>query len=100
MSHQIKLLQEVSYFNGNLWYQIKWDNKRKLVNNKNKLKSFIVVDVTKEKIYTRDEFIRDYFLNKEDVSAVDVLTALDNIKYKVFKKIRLKADSIVFGESK
>lgn len=89
-----KLLKDVKYFDGSLWYQVDWDSRKKLLTNKNKLKQFIVVDVTKDKVYSKDVFILENLAEDnefvKDVSTERVLQALDTIKYKVFKKIKIR----------
>ncbi len=89
-----KLLKDVKYFDGSLWYQVDWASRKKLLTNKNKLKQFIVVDVTKDKVYSKDVFILENIAEDnefvKDVSTERVLQALDTIKYKVFKKIKIR----------
>lgn len=84
------LLKAVYYFDGGLYYQVNSNSKSKLLNKKNEFKNFIVLDVTKSKIYTKDEFLVEFELY--DVSKYTVLEFLDSLKFKVYRKIKLNID--------
>ena len=82
-------LQNVYFYNGYLWAQIKSEDKMKLLNKNSNLKNFIVVHVTKNKIYSKDEFIEEFY-NKNNIIKTnkEILDDLDSLKYKVYKKIK------------
>lgn len=84
------LLKGVYYFDGGLYYQINSNSKHKLLNKKCEFKNFIVLDVTKNKIYKRDEFLVEFELT--GVSKYDVLEFLDSLKFKVYRKIKLNLE--------
>lgn len=81
-------LKNVYYFNGYLWTQIKSEDKRSLINKNGHLKNFIVLDITKNIIYTKDEYIGIH--NKILKTPEEIINGLDSLRYKVYKKIKLK----------
>jgi hypothetical protein len=81
-------LKNVYYYNSTLWYQIKSEDKLTLINKNGNLKNFIVLDITKDKIYTKDEFVQKHF--EKNITNLDVVYLLDSLRYKVYKKIKLK----------
>lgn len=81
-----KLMRAVYYFDGKLYYQIQSCYKYKLY-KKTKLKNFIVLDVTKNIIMTKDEFLKEYFKGT-DYKPEDVINFLDTLRFKVYKKIK------------
>ena len=81
-------LKNVYYFNGYLWTQIKSEDKRSLINKNGHLKNFIVLDITKNIIYSKDEYIGIH--NKILKTPEEIINGLDSLRYKVYKKIKLK----------
>lgn len=82
-----KLMRAVYYFDGKLYYQIQSCYKYKLY-KKNKLRNFIVLDVTKNIIMSKDEFLKEYFINNINYKPEDVINFLDTLRFKVYKKIK------------
>jgi hypothetical protein len=83
-----KLLRPVYYYDSGIYYQVDSCSKHKLVHktDKNKLKNFIVLDVTLNKIYSKEEFLREYDL--ESSSNSYIIQFLDTLKFKVYRKIK------------
>lgn len=90
MNEKISLLKNVYYFDGNLWYQVDCKSRNKLVNNNGELKTFIVIDVTQEIVYTKEQYLEKYFPDSIPQSK-EVLQKLNTLKFKVFKLIKLKS---------
>lgn len=82
------LLRSTKYYDGYLWYKLSSKDKHKMINNGGNLKDFIVIDVTDDKIFTKSEFLVEKSLT--EASADAVVEALETIKYKVYRKIKLK----------
>ena len=84
-------LKNVYYYDGYLWTQIKSEDKMSLINKNSNLKNFIAVDITKNKIYTKDEFI-DLFYIKNNIIKTnkEIINDLESLRFKVYKKIKLK----------
>ena len=81
-----KLLRDVKYFNGKLYYKINCEKEaKKLLNNSGEMKKFIVVDVNQNKIFDQDE-IKEVFINNSNDKIINV--CLNTIKYKVYKQIK------------
>lgn len=83
-----KLLRPVYYYDSGIYYQVDSCSKHKLVHktDKTKLKNFIVLDVTLNKIYSKEEFLKEYDLGESSSSAV--IDFLDSLKFKVYRKIK------------
>lgn len=84
-------LKNVYYYDGYLWTQIKSEDKMSLINKNSNLKNFIAVDIAKNKIYTKDEFI-DLFYIKNNIIKTnkEIINDLESLRFKVYKKIKLK----------
>lgn len=84
-------LKNVYYYDGYLWAQIKSEDKMSLINKNSNLKDFIAVDITKNKIYTKDEFI-DLFYIKNNIIKTnkEIINDLESLRFKVYKQIKLK----------
>lgn len=82
-----KLLRQVYYFNNGLYYQIDSNSKIKLIKKNKELKNFIVLDITKNKIFNKDEFINIHCLSLK--SSEDIIEYLDTLRFKVYRKIKL-----------
>lgn len=83
-----KLLRDVKYFDGKTYYKIDCvSESNKLINNNfNTFKKFIVVNVRDSVIYKQDE-LEELF---KCTNKMTILTEhLNNIKYKVYKQIKL-----------
>ena len=86
-----KLMREVYYFDSSLYYQVDSSSKIKLIKNKTQvLKNFIVLDITKNKIFTKDDFISAH--NLIDYTSQDIIDYLDTLRFKVYRKIKLSKD--------
>lgn len=84
-------LKNVYYFNGNLYYQIKSEDKMSLINKNGNFKNFIVLDITKNKIMDKDDYIDFFYIQKNiNKTNIEILNDLDSLRYKVYKKIKLK----------
>lgn len=84
-------LKNVYYFNGNLYYQIKSEDKMSLLNKNGNFKNFIVLDITKNKIMDKDEYIDFFYIQKNIIKTnIEILHDLDSLRFKVYKKIKLK----------
>ena len=81
-------LKNVYYYDGYLWTQIKSEDKMSLINKNGNLKNFIALDITKNIIYTKDEYIGIH--NKILKTPEEIINGLDSLRYKVYKKIKLK----------
>lgn len=83
-----KLLRPVYYYDSGIYYQVDSCSKHKLAHktDKTKLKNFIVLDVTLNKIYSKEEFLKEYDLGESSSSAV--IDFLDSLKFKVYRKIK------------
>ena len=83
-----KLLRPVYYYDTGIYYQVDSCSKHKLAHktDKTKLKNFIVLDVTLNKIYSKEEFLKEYDLGESSSSAV--IDFLDSLKFKVYRKIK------------
>jgi thiamine pyrophosphokinase len=88
MKEVTKLMRPVYYYNECLWYQVHSCTKHKLLNKNNELKQFIVIDVTKDVIYTKDEFLEKFYSNSI-INPKQIVNDLDSLKFKVYKKIKL-----------
>ena len=93
MTHKFRTLKTTFYYNNALWYNITADDQVKLLKKKSTngyaFKTFIVVDITdNERIYSRDEFLKKFC--KENEQPEVILNILDSLRFKVFKKIKLK----------
>lgn len=82
------LLRPVYYYDSGIYYQVDSCSKHKLQHktDKTKLKNFIVLDVTLNKIYSKEEFLREYDL--EFSSNSYIIQFLDTLKFKVYRKIK------------
>lgn len=84
-------LKGVYYFNGNLYYQIKSEDKMSLINKNGNFKNFIVLDITKNKIMDKDDYIDFFYIQKNiNKTNIEILNDLDSLRFKVYKKIKLK----------
>lgn len=84
-------LKNVYYYDGYLWTQIKSEDKMSLINKNSNLKNFIVVDITKNKIYTKDDFIEIFYIKNNIVKTnKEIINDLESLRFKVYKKIKLK----------
>ena len=83
-----KLLRPVYYYDSGIYYQVDSCSKHKLAHktDKTKLKNFIVLDVTLNKIYSKEEFLKEYDLGESSSGAV--IDFLDSLKFKVYRKIK------------
>lgn len=83
-----KLLRPVYYYDSGIYYQVDSCSKHKLIHktDKPKLKNFIVLDVTLNKIYAKEEFLKEYEL--ELSSNTYIIQFLDTLKFKVYRKIK------------
>lgn len=83
-----KLLRPVYYYDIGIYYQVDSCSKHKLIHktDKTKLKNFIVLDVTLNKIYTKEEFLKEYELELSSNSFI--IQFLDTLKFKVYRKIK------------
>lgn len=91
MCNVVNKLKNVYYFDGSLYYQIKSEDKLTLINKNGNFKNFIVLDITKNKIFNKDDYI-DFFYIQNDIQKtnVEILHDLDSLRFKVYKKIKLK----------
>lgn len=83
-------LKNVYYYNSALWHQIKSEDKLSLINKNGNLKNFIVLDITKDIIYTKDSFINNFYKEDHIKNNLEIVNELDSLRYKVYKKIKLK----------
>ena len=84
-------LKNVYYYDGYLWTQVKAEDKTTLINKNSNLKNFIVVDITKNKIYTKDDFIEIFYIKNNIVKTnKEIISDLESLRFKVYKKIKLK----------
>ena len=83
-----KLLKDVKFFDGKLYYKVNSvDESNKLLNDKDKFKKFIVLDITAGELFHESE-LEAKFKTKDKK---DILTNhLNCIKYKVYKEVRIK----------
>lgn len=89
-----KLLRPVYYFNNGIYYQVDTCSKVKLLkkNKENKeLKNFIVLDITINKIYSKDEFIIAH--NLLLAGPEEIIEYLDTLRFKVYRKIKLNKEN-------
>ena len=89
----INQFKSVYFFGGDLYIKIYDDQRHKLLNKNNNLKSFVVVDITSNVIYNIDQFLSLFYteeqIKKNDYNAKEIIDmTLDSLKYKVFKKIK------------
>lgn len=91
MCNVFNKLKSVYYFDGSLYYQVKSEDKLTLINKNGNFKNFIVLDITKNKIFNKDDYI-DFFYIQNDIQKtnVEILHDLDSLRFKVYKKIKLK----------
>lgn len=85
--------QQVYFFNGDLYVQIPENLRHKLINNRGLLKHFIAVDVTADIMLTKDQMMDMMFehgLGGDLEPQLFVDSVLGSLKYKVFKRIKLK----------
>lgn len=84
-------LKNVYYYNGYLWTQIKSEDKLLLLNKNGNLKNFIVLDITKNTIFEKDEYVYNFFIKHDLVKTnKQIIESLDSLRFKVYKKIKLK----------
>lgn len=84
-------LKNVYYYDGYLWTQVKAEDKTTLINKNSNLKNFIAVDITKNKIYTKDDFIEIFYIKNNIVKTnKEIISDLESLRFKVYKKIKLK----------
>lgn len=93
----IDLFRPVYFFAGGLYDKVDDKLKYKLIKNNGKLKNFMVVDITHDKILTRDQFLEEN-CDKDPVTeefiydANDIISSIDYLssaRYKVFRKIKI-----------
>ena len=99
----IGLLKSVYYFNGHLFYKIEKEEikdftsknvttgkyRNKLLKNNGEYKDFLICDTVDNVLYYRDEFIFKFF-GEEVPDIKDLFTELMKMRFKIFRKIRLK----------
>lgn len=85
-----KKMKGVYYFNKQLWYKVSSEDKSSLINKHGDLKNFIVLDVTNNKLYDREEFIESFFDAEVYPYPSMVIEKLDTLKFKVYRKIKIK----------
>ena len=95
VSH-LDLFRPVYFFNGSLYDKVEDKLKYKLVKNNGELKNFMVVDITHDRVLTRDQFLEEncekddwgkYIYDVETIiSSIDYLASA---RYKVFRKIKI-----------
>lgn len=81
-----KKMKNVYYYDGYLFYQVKSEDKMNLLKDNGSLKNFIVLNITKGTIQTKDEYISEL----TDLTPIQIINSLDHIKFKVYRKIKLK----------
>ena len=85
-----KKMKGVYYFNKQLWYKVASEDKSSLINKDGDLKKFIVLDVTANTVYDREEFISKFFEQEVYPYPSMVIEKLDTLKFKVYRKIKIK----------
>lgn len=84
-------LKNVFYYNGYLWTQIKSEDKMSLLNKNGNLKNFIALDITKNIIYTKEEYIEVFYKQNNILKTnIEIIYDLESLRFKVYKKIKLK----------
>lgn len=86
-----KLLRPVYYFNNGIYYQVDTNSKVKLIKKNKELKNFIVLDITQNKIYSKDEFISVFVLDNHTTE--QITEYLDTLRFKVYRKIKLNKEN-------
>lgn len=81
-----KKMKNVYYYDGSLFYQVKSEEKMSLMKEDGTLKKFIVLNITKGTIQTKEEYIDSL----PDLDYKEIIQSLDHIKFKVYRKIKLK----------
>lgn len=92
----IDLFSHVRYYKKHLYYQAENKLRHKLIKKDNSLKDFLVVNITSNKVMTRDEFLKEIgcetdHYGKFVYDAMQIVNSIDYLasqKYKVFKKIK------------
>ena len=95
VSH-LDLFRPVYFFAGALYDKVEDKLKYKLVKNNGELKNFMVVDITHDRVLTKDQFLEEN-CEKDDcgkyiydadtiISSIDYLASA---RYKVFRKIKI-----------
>ena len=83
------IMRPMFYHNKEAYCQVEREFKTKLISKHGILKPFVVIDITKNKIYTTEQFVRKFFKDVNP-SNEEVIERLDTLRFKVFKKIKLK----------
>lgn len=92
----IDLFRPVYFFAGSLYDKVEDKFKYKLIKNNGELKNFMVVDITHDRILSRDQFLEEN-CEKDDCGAYiydadTIISSIDYLasaRYKVFRKIKI-----------
>lgn len=85
--------QQLYFFNGDIYVQIPENLRHKLINNRGQLKHFVAVDITADVMLTKDQMMNMLFehgLGGDLDPQLFVDSVLGSLKYKVFKKVKVK----------
>ena len=86
-----RALRDVKYYNDSFYYRIDCKNKKVLLNKKGHLKKCLIIDVTSNKMYNgKKQFLIDNSQYNKMTDEELVYNILNNIKFKVFKKIKIR----------
>jgi len=86
-------MRPLYYYNGEAYCQVEREFKEKLITKGGTLKAFVVLDVTKGKTYTDLQFVKKFFKDVKYATSYDVVEKLDTLRFKVFKKVKIKKDN-------